>query len=131
MSKTIKRFTAAALAGAVLMSLTMSASAEDNIYNTKSTVTCAECKLVTTATLNVTMTKAVATTSINSGTHGVSVSMSGYYYEKGTGKLKNTGNGNSYTAGVTTSISNGGGIWRQVTSKHSKCCSEDFTTLSW
>ncbi|MCX4354766.1 MAG: hypothetical protein OSJ43_00930 [Oscillospiraceae bacterium] len=131
MNKTIKRFTAAVLAGVVSMSLTMSASAEDKLYDAKCTVTCAECNLITTATLNVTMTRAVATTGINSRTHSVLVSVIGYYFEKDTGKLKNIGNGNGCTVGTTTSISNNGGKWTKVTSNHSKCCSEGSTTLSW
>jgi len=131
MRKFAKRVSAAVVAGAVLMSLTISASAEDQIYKESCRVTCSECKSITDATLDIKMRTAVATTSINSGTRGVTVSMYGDYYEKEIGVKKNTGNGNGWTAGVTTSISNGGGIWIQVTSRHSKCCHSDFITLNW
>lgn len=130
MTKLAKHINAVVAAGAVLVSLTMSASADEKLYDAKCTVTCAECGLITTATLNVTMTKAVATTGINSRTHSVMVSIIGNYFEKGTGKLKNVGNGNGNTVGTTTSISNSGGIWTKVTSNHSKCC-KGSTTLSW
>ncbi len=53
MTKLAKCISAVVAAGAVLMSLTMSASAEDKLYDAKCTVTCAKCGLVTTATLNV------------------------------------------------------------------------------
>lgn len=124
MSKTIRRISAAALAGLMATCMAVSASAATNTYK-------CSCGKTTTSTLDVSSTRAVATTSIDDGTRGVSVSIYGEYLEKDTMKPKNIGNGNSYTAGVTTGISNGGGTWTKVKSTHSKCCSGSSTTLNW
>lgn len=124
MSKTFRRISAAALAGLMATCMAVSASAATNTYK-------CSCGKTTTSTLDVSSTRAVATTSIDDGTRGVSVSIYGEYLEKDTMKPKNIGNGNSYTAGVTTGISNGGGTWTKVKSTHSKCCSGSSTTLNW
>lgn len=118
MNKTIQRVTAAALAGVMATCMAVTASA--------AAVNCPCGKL--RATLDVSSTNAVATTSINEGTRGVSVSMYGEYWDD-KGNLKTTGNGNSWTAGVTVGISNGGGIWKSVRSTHTGCCKE--IVLNW
>lgn len=125
MSKIFRRFSAVALAGLMATCMAVTASAAKNTYK------CPNCGKTTTSTLEVTSTSAVATTSIDDGSRGVSVSIYGEYLEKDTMKPKNIGNGNSYTAGVTASISNGGGTWTKVKSTHSKCCSGSSTTLNW
>lgn len=123
MNKTIRRITAAALAGVMATCMAVTASAETKTYK-------CSCGKTTTSTLDVSSTRAVATTSINDGTRGVSVSISGTYTLNGV--EKNTGGGNSNTAGVTASISNSGGSWSKVISTHSRCCDiEKNTTHIW
>lgn len=131
MRKTFRRITAVALAGLMATCMVVTASAEEELYNNKTENYCAVCKLTTTSTLKVTMTNAVATTSINDGSRGVSVSIYGEYIDKDSKTLKNIGNGSSYTAGVTTKITNKGGTWLKVKSTHSRCCGDSPTTLNW
>ncbi len=115
MNKTIQRVTAAALAGVMATCMTVTASASADTRNCP----CGK----TTATLHVYTKSATATTSISDGTRGVSVSIYGEYWDND-GNLKTTGNGNSWTAGVTTSISHTGSKWNIVKSTHSSCCGD-------
>ncbi len=119
MNKTIKRITAAALAGVTATCMAVTASAQ--------TKKCSCGKL--TATLDVSSTTATATTSISDGTRGVTASIVGTYTDKNTGELKTYGTGNSWTAGVTVSMGNGGGRWESVQSTHSGCC--EVIVLNW
>lgn len=124
MSKTFRRISAAALAGLMATCMAVSASAATNTYK-------CSCGKTTTSTLEVSSTRAVATTSIDDGTRGVSVSIYGEYWEKGTGVLKNIGGGDSKPVGVTASILNNGGTWKSVKSTHSQCCSMSNKVLDW
>lgn len=125
MRKTFRRITAVALAGLMTTCIAVTASATTNKYE------CTSCKTITTSTLDVTSTNAVATTSINDGSRGVSVGIYGEFMNKDTGKISDTGNGSGGRAGVTTSIYNGGTIWTKVKSTHSRCCSGSTTVLNW
>lgn len=123
MRKTFRRITAVALAGLMTTCIAVTASATTNKYE------CTSCKTITTSTLDVTSTNAVATTSINDGSRGVSVGIYGEYLIPGTGKIETTGNGAGNRAGATTSIINHGGKWTLVKSTHSRCCSGSSTVL--
>ena len=72
-----------------------------------------------TGTLSVASTSATGVTSIDHLPSTVSVSVVGYYYEKGTFSKKTTSNGaGSANGGCSATVYNGGGAWYKVDSTH-------------
>ncbi len=125
MNKTIRRITAATLAGAMAtcMAVTANAASDENKCS---------CGITTTSTLDVTSKSATATTStMGSYMVNTSVTIEGQYYVKGTTIKQNTSNGWGAPNASRASIYNDGEIWIGVSSTHSMCCSDSRTTLKW
>ena len=124
MNKTVKRITAAALAGVMAASMAMTASAR----TVKRSRNCPCGKL--TATLNNTHAPAPATTSINIGDRGVTASVVGKYWDTDKKELITTGSGNSSTAAVTVGIDNKDFGWYELSSTHTGCCQTVYFNVS-
>lgn len=129
MGKVLKKSLEAITAVTVAVCMAMSVSAIELTGHGKAEYKCAICNTITTSKLDVTEITATASTSINVR-QGVSISINASYYEKGTFKIKKTGNGNGGLSGASTSISNYGGIWMIVESSYSQCCSGRYGTLT-
>lgn len=129
MRKVLKKSLAAITAATMAVCMAMSVSAIGLTGHGNAEYKCVTCNTITTSKLNVTETKATATTSINVR-QGVSISINASYYEKGTFNIKKTGNGNGGLSGASTSISNYGGVWMKVESSYSQCCSGRYGTIS-